>query len=310
MTMFRPLISAKVRSTARRSAPWKSRLIGWPVNCRPRDAAVQLIGRRRRGWRLRLLRCDEPRDRRVLGRVRIRLRHRRETTTGDDEAEGPPAPVSRPRAAIGSAAGSCRSAIMASDAGPVVLVAGGSAYGAALADGLSKSMTMVLRSLRTWWATGCDSAMRTRDAGRAERFGRLDGDRARSGSSRPPPTELATLGRRDVAEIEQQRQRIRPRRRVGHRLVRLDDERRALGVDARADRRQPDAAATPAGGADAFTSAPAAATVRSRAKPRFTVIPWRPRAIAAICELPAVLHERQRIVDFLNDDQPLRRDRS
>ena len=29
--MFRPLISANVRSTARRSAPWKSRLTGWPV---------------------------------------------------------------------------------------------------------------------------------------------------------------------------------------------------------------------------------------------------------------------------------------
>jgi hypothetical protein len=37
MTMFKPLISANVRSTARRSAPWKSRLIGWPVNCRPRE---------------------------------------------------------------------------------------------------------------------------------------------------------------------------------------------------------------------------------------------------------------------------------
>src|SRR5579864_9287802 len=34
MTMLRPLISEKVRSTARRSAPWKSRLTGWPVNLR------------------------------------------------------------------------------------------------------------------------------------------------------------------------------------------------------------------------------------------------------------------------------------
>jgi hypothetical protein len=35
MTMLSPLISAKVRSTARRSAALKIRLIGWPVNCRP-----------------------------------------------------------------------------------------------------------------------------------------------------------------------------------------------------------------------------------------------------------------------------------
>jgi hypothetical protein len=54
---------------------------------------------------------------------------------------------------------------MASAAGPAFLVAGGKAYGAALPDGLSKSTTMVLRSLRTWCATGCDSATRTREAG-------------------------------------------------------------------------------------------------------------------------------------------------
>src|SRR3954468_24640879 len=35
MTTLRPLISANVRSTARRSAPWKSRLIGCPVYCLP-----------------------------------------------------------------------------------------------------------------------------------------------------------------------------------------------------------------------------------------------------------------------------------
>src|SRR5262245_18460983 len=29
--MLRPLVSANVRSTALRSAPWKSKLIGWPV---------------------------------------------------------------------------------------------------------------------------------------------------------------------------------------------------------------------------------------------------------------------------------------
>src|SRR3954471_22137788 len=32
--MLSPLISEKVRSTARRSAPWKSRLTGFPVNRR------------------------------------------------------------------------------------------------------------------------------------------------------------------------------------------------------------------------------------------------------------------------------------
>ena len=31
MTMFRPLISAKTRRTARRSACWKSRLTGLPL---------------------------------------------------------------------------------------------------------------------------------------------------------------------------------------------------------------------------------------------------------------------------------------
>jgi hypothetical protein len=38
--MFSPLISAKVRSTARRSAPWKSRLIGCPLNRRVPSAGV------------------------------------------------------------------------------------------------------------------------------------------------------------------------------------------------------------------------------------------------------------------------------
>src|SRR4029079_4877312 len=45
MTMLRPLISAKVRSTARRSAPWKSRLIGWPVYCfAPETDAARVTG--------------------------------------------------------------------------------------------------------------------------------------------------------------------------------------------------------------------------------------------------------------------------
>src|SRR4051812_19524880 len=35
MTMLRPLISANVRSTDRRSASWKSMLIGLPVYCLP-----------------------------------------------------------------------------------------------------------------------------------------------------------------------------------------------------------------------------------------------------------------------------------
>jgi len=46
MTMLRPLISAKVRSTARRSAPWKSRLIGWPVKLPSAAGVLELVGRR------------------------------------------------------------------------------------------------------------------------------------------------------------------------------------------------------------------------------------------------------------------------
>src|SRR6476646_3872291 len=38
--MLSPLISAKVRSTARRSAPWKSRLTGCPLYCFPLDPEV------------------------------------------------------------------------------------------------------------------------------------------------------------------------------------------------------------------------------------------------------------------------------
>ena len=50
MTMFRPLISANVRSTARRSAPWKSRLTGCPVKlplALSRTARLPSDGRRR-----------------------------------------------------------------------------------------------------------------------------------------------------------------------------------------------------------------------------------------------------------------------
>src|SRR6266852_1183641 len=44
MTMFSPLISANVRSTARRSAPWKSRLTGLPVYLRSFGCPVPSIG--------------------------------------------------------------------------------------------------------------------------------------------------------------------------------------------------------------------------------------------------------------------------
>ena len=44
----------------------------------------------------------------------------------------------------------------------------------------------------------------------------------------------------------------------------------------------------PSGRSDAWSSAPAAASVVQRARHRVTVIPCRPRAFAAACELPAV----------------------
>ena len=40
ITTLRPLISAKVRSTARRSAPWKSSETGCPVNREPVGSAA------------------------------------------------------------------------------------------------------------------------------------------------------------------------------------------------------------------------------------------------------------------------------
>ena len=96
MTRLRPVISAKVRSTARRSTPWKSRLIGWPVKRRGvmspalRSATVGSVRAvrvtaaagvrtvavapaRRRGQRLR---------QREVGRRRA---ERRRVTDGDDD---------------------------------------------------------------------------------------------------------------------------------------------------------------------------------------------------------------------------------
>jgi hypothetical protein len=54
---------------------------------------------------------------------------------------------------------------MASGAGALPFAAGARTNGAAFGVALSKSMTTVLRSLRTRCATGCASAIRTRDAG-------------------------------------------------------------------------------------------------------------------------------------------------
>ena len=77
---------------------------------------------------------------------------------------------------------------------------------------------------------------------------------------------------------------------VRHRLGGLDDERRALGVHARADGLQPHRRQRPAPAADAGRArpaTPASDNVRKRAKPLVTVTPWRPLAIAAVCGLPA-----------------------
>ena len=88
-------------------------------------------------------------------------------------------------------------------------------------------MTTVLRSLRTWCATGCASAIRTREAGApSDSAASIDDRRDRAlgvGGDR-----VGDAVRGDVAEVEQERQRIGPRRDVRHRLGRLDDERRAL----------------------------------------------------------------------------------
>ncbi len=91
ITTLRPVISENVRSTARRSTPWKSRLIGCPVNCLScpgsvrRRAANGLGGRggrrRWRGW-LELSGRGRRHDRLRPGRGRGRGRRRRQLRHG------------------------------------------------------------------------------------------------------------------------------------------------------------------------------------------------------------------------------------
>ena len=134
--------------------------------------------------------------------------------------------------------------------------------------------------------------LRQRDAHarrrRAERLGRLRPTTRRDRALRVGRNRVGDVGRR--RRCGSRAARVSGSGRVvdvGHRLARLDDERRAFRVDARADRLQPD------GGAVA-SAAPAALDERARGrdgqkqgKAPVTVIPWRPRAIAAFCELPA-----------------------
>ena len=98
-------------------------------------------------------------------------------------------------------------------------------------------------------------------------------------------------------------------RRIGDRLARLDDERRALGVDARADRRQPHAGGRRRARAGRIDERAGGGDGEKQGKaPRdesFLGVLERSQQFA---NLP-LLHERQRIVDFLNDDESLRRDR-
>src|SRR5580765_7444044 len=110
-----------------------------------------------------------------------------------DAADGPPTPPSRPSTAIGSGAGDSLSANIASGGAPPPLVreAGGSTYGAAFGDGLSKSTMTLLRSLRTWWATGCERAMRTREVG-APSDSAASTDTVAIGLLTSAATELAT----------------------------------------------------------------------------------------------------------------------
>ena len=191
--MFRPLISANVRSTARRSAPWKSRLTGCPVN-----------------WRSPL-RCGADRLRR-----RRRLRRGGAGERGDCRRRRWPRPRwARAGAGASAAGGTSRRERRRRIAAGRRLQrsasrrrrrrrrrrAGGSTYGAAFADGLSKSTTTVLRSLRTRCATGCASAIRTREAGAPSDVRRFDGDR-RDGALRVGREPSWRRLGADVAEVD------------------------------------------------------------------------------------------------------------
>ena len=283
--MFRPLISAKVRSTARRSAPWKSRLTGWPVNRRspvPRRHAPA------GGWRLRR-RLDrrlrgggrprpgaaparavarraapavEPERRDRIGRGRVRRgAHRRRAERRRRAGAG----RRRRRTASAVRRRPCRRLVEVDD------------------DRVALAAHVVRDRLRQRDADARRAARPIDSAG----FDRHRGDRALRARPRP---SWRRRRRRRCGSRRATRQRIGPRRDVRHRLGRLDDERRALGVDARADGRQPHAGAVVAAGSRGPTrqrARPPARRDRSRARPLVTVIPWRPRAIAAACAPPA-----------------------
>ena len=216
--MLRPLISENVRSTARRSAPWKSRLTGCPSTPRvgaprPGSASAPAPAAGRSGLRTArssARRVSQPPPRHAHRRREIRRPAPTVAATGLTVAASLRGPASRPAPPR--------------DAG------GSDERAPAAADGLSKSTTTVLRSLRTWCATGCGERDADARGRRAERLGGLDGhagDRAALDRvERPGQLETSSLP--TLRKSRSTRQRIGPRRHVRHRLGRLDDERRAL----------------------------------------------------------------------------------
>ena len=134
--MLSPLISENVRSTARRSAPWKSRLTGLPVNRR------SCRGQRRAGAD-RLAAAGPAPGRRPERPGRDTPRS---ATTG---GRPPAAGSSRPSAAIGIDGGRVRLARATARLGDVPAAArveGGSTYGGAcpsVVDGLVRRLVEV-----------------------------------------------------------------------------------------------------------------------------------------------------------------------
>ena len=174
----------------------------------------------------------------------------------------------------------------------------------------SNSTRTLLRSLRTCARPARASVIRTRAIGTP-----IDSTR----STATPAMRLGSLGRdgvgdavgADVAEVEQDGQRIGRVVEIRHRLARLDDERRASAPRTLADALQ------------SWRSAPQACRPRCRAvrPPRRRPPRSEPgqgpssqslldvlQRSQRLANLP-LLDERQWIVDFLHDDQPVGRHR-
>src|SRR5262245_34730448 len=182
----------------------------------------------------------------------------------------------------------CANACIASGVNPVDAVAGGRTYGTFPED-RSKSTTTVFRSLRTRWVTGCARATRTRDAG-------APSDSA--ASITPDPMGLLALAPTELATPSAPTLRKSIRRVSGSGRDATYDTGSLASMTSEAplpltfaltvvSRTEGTVAFGPSGRSEAWSSAPAAATVVQRARHRVTVIPCRPRAFAATCELPA-----------------------